>query len=151
MAKNLRNEMQRLDTLQKEVAALEKQQVTWSPESFKTLRADVIAGRHPSKRPQITDSLVPGLRARFEASGDIGFYVHYSLVSGDKDRFQQLIGYYPEMSIEEARRIANVAKHLADHGINIQDGLLPRLIRELQEYGTTWRPNGWILATKDKR
>jgi hypothetical protein len=116
------------------------EQVVWTPKFLNAFRADVDAKKIPV-RSQITDGLVPGLRARFEADRT-AFYAHY-FVAGE--RKQQLIGHFPEMSIPVAREVVKTIKALADKGINIQDGLVPRLIQELIQLGDAWRPDGWVF------
>jgi hypothetical protein len=50
-----------------------------------------------------------------------------------------LLGHFPKMKIEEARGIAATIEALADKGIDVQDGLHDRLIRELKQQGVNWR------------
>lgn len=119
-------------------------QVVWTPKYLNQYRIDVDAGKYGSARPQITDGLVEGLRCRFETHSS-AFYAHYFI---GKDRKQQVIGYWPEMSIPEAREIVGIIKELAARGVNVQDGLIPRLARELKQHGINWRPDGWVFNPK---
>jgi hypothetical protein len=50
------------------------------------------------------------------------------------------IGDWPGTSIEQARTLARTVKALGVAGIDPQVGLHERLIRELTERGTDWRP-----------
>jgi hypothetical protein len=50
------------------------------------------------------------------------------------------VGAIPGTTIKEARELTKTIRALAEKGIDIQDGLLPRLLRELKAWGTRWRP-----------
>jgi hypothetical protein len=50
------------------------------------------------------------------------------------------IGYVPGMSVSDARYLAQVIQKLGEKGIDVQEGLHDRLIRELMDKGTSWRP-----------
>jgi hypothetical protein len=50
-----------------------------------------------------------------------------------------LIGEHPTMDIATARTLTRTILDLAKMGIDPQDGLEKRLVRELLEQGTAWR------------
>lgn len=85
--------------------------------------------------------MVVGLRAMCHKSGLIAFHVSYYV--GDKRPFMK-IGTFNEgdpefMTIEDARHVAKTIIALGEKGIDVQEGLHRRLIRELKEKGTNWR------------
>jgi hypothetical protein len=103
---------------------------------------DLKSGRLPLARQQISDDMVVGLRAVVNRSGLISFHVSYYV--GDKRPFM-VIGDLNEdsdkhLSITEAREIAKTIKALGDKGVDVQDGLHKRLVRELKRDGLQWRP-----------
>lgn len=121
--------------------------IVWTPKYLQEFRAKVEANERLKKaRPQITDGMTPNLRARFEGERT-AFYAHYFI---GKERKQQLIGHFPEMSITQARRVFRIIEDLAVRGINIQDGLIPRVVKELEQHGTDWRPDGWEFHPRNK-
>jgi hypothetical protein len=86
--------------------------------------------------------MVAGLRAQVHRSGLVSFHVSYYV--GDKRPFIN-IGSLNEdepdhITITEARQLAKTIKALGDKGIDVQDGLHKRLLRELKRDGTNWRP-----------
>lgn len=96
------------------------------------------------ERIQISDDMVTGLRAIVTKGGRISFHASYHF--GDSRPFITLGEYnvpksHPDyISIEDARELTKTIKTLADKGIDPQDGLHRRLIRELREQGPKWRP-----------
>lgn len=113
----------------------------FTPERLRAFTKDLVSQRVPLERQQISDDIVTGLRAICHKSGYIAFHVTYYV--GDKRPYMK-IGDFDESSpdyltIEEARELAKTIKALGDKGIDVQDGLMRRLINELQEKGTDWR------------
>lgn len=111
-------------------------------ESLEGVAKDLQSGRLPLQRTQVSDDLVAGLRAQIHKSGLISFHVSYNV--GDKRPFMN-IGSLNEdepdhITITEARNLAKTIKALGDKGIDVQDGLHKRLLRELNEKGANWRP-----------
>lgn len=95
------------------------------------------SGRMKIDRLTVSDNVVPGLRAICRATGGISYHITYS-VNGSRPYLK--VGSHPETSIAEAREIAKTVIALARQGIDPQVGLHERLIRELREQGTKWRP-----------
>lgn len=114
----------------------------FTEEFFHQVAKDMKSGRWPGKRVQHADDMVTGLRAQVFPTGLISYHVTYYV--GD-ERPYMLIGYGNKdepmyCTVQEARNIAKTIIALGKKGINPQDGLLPRLIRELKEQGEKWRP-----------
>lgn len=111
----------------------------------KTLQAlakDLQGGRLPLERVTVSDDMVTGLRAVVYKSGLISFAISYHF---DGERPFLKLGSLDEkaddhVTITEVRELAKTVKALADKGIDPQRGLHQRLIRELREKGTAWRP-----------
>lgn len=82
-----------------------------------------------------------GLRAMIHKTGLIAFHVSYYV--GEKRPFMKIGDFNKDspdyISIEDAREIAKTVKALGDKGIDVQDGLQRRLVRELKDKGTAWR------------
>ena len=82
-----------------------------------------------------------GLRAVIRKTGAVTLHAAYTigdsrplLKLGDLDRKS------PEyVSIEDARELTKSIQHLADRGIDVQEGLHRRLISELKTQGSRWR------------
>lgn len=109
----------------------------FNPKMFEAFKKDVESGRFPVKRPMISDGVVKGLRALFRDTGGISFHVHYQ---ANDNRALIKIGDYPDMSIERARKIAKTVIGLGKSGIDIQEALHQKLIRELERDGMKWKP-----------
>jgi hypothetical protein len=103
---------------------------------------DLSSGKLPLERVRISDDMVVGLRAVVNRSGLVTLHVSYEI--GDERPFMLLGSLNKDadnhISIEEARELAKTVKSLAARGINVQDGLHRRLVRELKDKGTAWRP-----------
>jgi hypothetical protein len=113
----------------------------FTAERLRAFSKDLQSQRVPLERQQISDDMVVGLRAMCHKSGLIAFHVSYYV--GDKRPFMR-IGTFNEgdpdfISIEDAREVAKTIKALGEKGIDVQDGLQRRLVRELREKGTNWR------------
>lgn len=114
-----------------------KAQNKFTVEVMEALVDDLKSKRIPLDRLTITDDMVPSLRAVIRNSGAISFHVHYD-IAGSRPFLK--LGSHPEMSIKEARELARTVIALAERGIDPAEGLHERLIRELKEKGTKWRP-----------
>jgi hypothetical protein len=120
---------------------------------LKQLAEDLHSGRLPLQRTQISDDLVSGLRANVNSdSRMIAFHVSYAV--GKKRPFCK-IGELTDdpknpwkMTIPKARQIASTIKKLGHKGIDVQDGLHQRLVRELDIMGEDWRPDWADKAIK---
>lgn len=113
----------------------------FTPEKLRAFTEDLVTQRVPLVRQQISDDRVVGLRAVCHQSGHIAFHVSYYV--GDKRPFMK-IGDFDKgspdfMTIEEAREVAKTVKALGEKGVDVQNGLMRRLIRELQKEGVNWR------------
>jgi hypothetical protein len=93
--------------------------------------------RLPNGRVTVSDNVQPGLRAIIRDTGGVSFHAHYE-VNGSRPYLR--IGGLPETSIAEARELTKTILALAAKGIDPQDGLHTRLIRELAAKGAAWRP-----------
>lgn len=109
----------------------------FSADTFERLARDLQNGNVPLDRVTVTDDMQPGLRAIIRNTGLVSFHVNYD-VEGARPYLK--IGDHPEMPIADARYVAKVVRDLAAMGIDPQEGLHRRLIRELLEKGTKWRP-----------
>lgn len=87
---------------------------------------------------RIADASCCGLRIIIRAGGSVTFHVQYT-VRGRNRRPMIMLGEYPTMAIDEARALTRTIVELGKIGINVEDGLHKRLIRELQEQNTAWR------------
>lgn len=103
---------------------------------------DLQSGKLPLERVRVSDDMVVGLRAVVNRTGLVTLHISYEI--GDERPFMLLGSLNKDadnhITIEEARELAKTVKALAAKGINVQDGLHKRLIRELSEKGTSWRP-----------
>lgn len=90
-------------------------------------------------RELLTDTKVEGIRVYAFPSGEVTIGVFYR-VPGLKTRMEFMFGNYPkDIRIPEARKLALVVRTLADNGIDIREGLQPRLMKELRRDGLDWR------------
>lgn len=108
----------------------------FSNETIDALIDDLKTQRVPLDRISITDEQQPGLRAIIRKTGEVTLHMQYFVRDS---RPSLLLGHYPKMTIAEARELARTVEHLADKGIDVQDGLHDRLIRELKQQGVNWR------------
>lgn len=114
----------------------------FTPERLHAFARDLKSQRVPLERQQISDDKIVGLRAMIHKSGRIAFHVSYYV--GDKRPFM-FIGTFDDpkdpdyISIEDARELTRTIKALGDKGIDVQDGLHRRLVKELLDKGTNWR------------
>src|ERR1700722_19565780 len=94
-----------------------------------------IGGGEPKR---IADKVSHGLRIIVRKGAGATFHVQYT-VTGRNRRPSIMLGTFPEMSIEEARSLTRPIVELGRRGIDVQDGLEKRLVRELKEQGVNWR------------
>jgi hypothetical protein len=115
--------------------------VKFTADRLEAFAKDLKSQRVPLERQQISDDRVVGLRAMIHKTGLIAFHVSYYV--GDKRPFMKIGDFNKEspdyISIEDAREVAKTIKALGEKGIDVQDGLQRRLVRELKEKGTNWR------------
>lgn len=121
----------------KKPANTERSRIKFSGPTFEGLAKDLKDGRTPLDRLTVSDDMQQGLRAIVRNTGLVSFHAHYDV---DGSRPYIKIGDYPDMTVEQARAITKTIRALADMGIDVQAGLHERLIRELKEKGTKWRP-----------
>lgn len=115
--------------------------VEFNVETFEKVARDLQKGTIPLDRVTVSDSEVAGLRAIVHDTGEISFHVHYRLDTGDGFIRPYLkIGNHPQMTVPRARKLAKTIIELGDEGIDVQEGLIDRLLRELEDKGTRWRP-----------
>lgn len=100
------------------------------------------SGKIPLERMRYADDRVVGLRMVVNATKTITFHVAYEC--GDARQYLLLGSLNKDrpdyITLDEARELAKTVKVLAAKGIDPQDGLHKRLMRELKEKGTAWRP-----------
>jgi len=114
-----------------------KNKSKFSVDTFESVVEDIQSGRMPLKKVTIVDDVQVGLRAIIRESGVIAYHVHYEY----KDSRPLLkIGEHPSMTINRARDLAQTIITLAKQGIDVQEGLHDRLMRELEKEKTNWRP-----------
>jgi hypothetical protein len=115
-------------------------------ETLKGLVKDLQTGRYATiGRFTISDDRVTGLRAMVTKDGRITLHASYHC--GDERPMLKLgeLNVPPKhpdyISVDDARELTKVIKALGDKGIDPQDGLQRRLIKELKRDGTDWRPD----------
>lgn len=104
---------------------------------------DLATGKLKLPRVQISDDRVTGLRAMVNRSGLISFHAAYTMEGGSRPflKIGELDPKSPEhMTIEEARQVTKTIQALASKGMDVQEGLHRRLIREIRRDGVKWRP-----------
>ena len=112
---------------------------------LKALAKDLQSGRLPLERTTVSDDKVIGLRAMVSKTGAISLHASYHLADR---RPMMFLGELTDdkknpdrITIEEARRLTEIVKALADeYGIDPQEGLHQRLRKELLRDGMKWRP-----------
>lgn len=97
-------------------------------------------------RTTVSDDLVVGLRAIITKDGIVTYHANYHLGGiGGKRGYLRLGTLDPKaddhISLNNARELTKTIKTLAAQGIDPEDGLHRRLIRELLAEGTSWRPD----------
>lgn len=101
------------------------------------------SGKIKLERMRYVDDVVTGLRfVMNRESGLITFHITYAV---GNDRKYLLLGSLNKerqdhISIEDARKLAETVKALAEKGIDPVEGLHARLMRELKRDGAKWQP-----------
>lgn len=104
---------------------------------------DLSSGRLKLERVRISDDRVVGLRAVVNKSKRITLHVSYDT---GEDRPFMLLGSTGDkkapdyITIDDARELAKTIKTLGERGINVTEANDRRLLKELREKGTAWRP-----------
>lgn len=101
---------------------------------------DISAGRYgdlPNKRIVVPDKMQTGLKANVYK--EYWSYIVEYKVKGRPERPHITIGRHPFMTIAEARELAKVIRHLGSIGVDVQEGLIDRLVAELKRDGIQWR------------
>jgi hypothetical protein len=123
----------------KRLKRADKFDANFNVETFERLAKDIQSGRIPRQLNSPMSMTSQGLQAQIQNSGLISYRVIYEV--GDGKRGTLTIGHHPEMKLDRARKIADTIQYLADElGIDPQAGLHERLVREIEERGTKWRP-----------
>lgn len=122
------------------------EQSRFNAENIMGVAKDLKSGRLPLDKTQLADDLVTGLRATVMKTGVITWSVQYDV--GDSRPFMK-IGQFNDpkaddyLTLDQARELTRTIKALGNKGINPQDGLLKRLVFELQRDGANWKlPKG---------
>jgi hypothetical protein len=109
--------------------------------TFKELAQDLQSGRIPLDRVQISDNDVSGLRAIIRNTGTITYHVNYMIQNKDGgSRTYIKIGDYPDVNLTTARKRAQAVIALGKKGVDVQEALHDRLMREIDRDGESWRP-----------
>jgi hypothetical protein len=102
---------------------------------FERLLRDLKKGK--LDRVSVSDNEVQGLQVIIRKTGLISYHVNYDF-GGSRPVLK--IGTHPGTTVAEARDLARTVRELAAMGIDPQQGLHERLIRELKAQGSAWRP-----------
>lgn len=121
----------------------------FTPQMLEQLRDSLVKGEIGIRdKIGVSDDIQDGLRALIRATGLITFHAHYAI---DQERPNMKVGHYPtdevlrknpnagHLAIEDARKLTATIRELGNKGIDVQEGLHERLLRELREQGTNWR------------
>jgi hypothetical protein len=107
---------------------------------FEKFADDMKSGRLPLPRVTIGDPETKGLSALIRSSGLISFHVQYEIYDEEGSRPKPKIGNYPEMSVKQARALANTIHALAERDIDPFKNIMESRIEELLKQGANWRP-----------
>jgi hypothetical protein len=94
-------------------------------------------------RINLTDDMQPGLRALVQKDGRVSLHAGYTV--GDS-RPMMMLGQISDpkapdfITIEDARHLTKTIRALGDKGVDPQEGLHKRLLKEIAEKGTAWKP-----------
>jgi hypothetical protein len=106
------------------------------------IASDLKRGVPPLPKLSVVDDLVVGLRFIIYRSGEIAIHASYTV--GERRPFFRLGALNKDapdhLSLAEARQLVKDIKAIGDRGIDIQEGMFGRLIRELQRDGAKWKP-----------
>jgi hypothetical protein len=90
----------------------------------------------------VVDDLVVGLRFIIYNSGEIAIHASYTV--GDRRPFFKIGVLNPKdpdhLSLADARQLVKDIKKIGDRGVDVQDGMMRRLIQELRRDGAAWSP-----------
>jgi hypothetical protein len=97
-------------------------------------------------RTTVSDDLVVGLRALITKDGVVTYHANYHLGGiGGKRGYLRLGTLDPKakdhISLDDARELTKTIKTLSAQGIDPEEGLHARLVKELLRDGTDWRPD----------
>lgn len=117
------------------------EQSVFTEEMLYAFAKDMKSRRIPLDRQTLSDDLVTGLRARILKDGTINMEASYHF---GNDRPSISLGVLnpkdpDHISLTDAREVTKTVKALADRGVNPQDGLTRRLVRELLAQGVKWK------------
>lgn len=109
--------------------------------TFTELAQDLKSGRIPLDRIQVSDNEVSGLRAIIRNTGTITYHVNYMInTKSGQQRTYIKIGDYPGINLSTARDRAEAIIALGKKGVDVQEALHDRLMREIDRDGQNWRP-----------
>jgi len=122
---------------------IEPESSKFNVEQLEMLANDLKTGRLKLNRITVSDNIVKGLRAVVRDTGLISYHTYYTV--GPDDAAYLKIGVHDpknpdHLTIPEARDLARTIKALGKKGIDPQEGLHQRLIKELRESGVSWKP-----------
>ncbi len=123
-------------------AARQVPSTKFTAERLEAFARDLKSQRVPLERQQVSDDRVTGLRAMCHKSGLITFSASYYV--GDKRGHMKIGEFHKDspdyISIDDARELTRTIKALGEMGIDPQDSLMRRLVKELKRDGVKWRP-----------
>jgi hypothetical protein len=103
---------------------------------------DLKRGVPPLPKLSVVDDMVVGLRFIIYRSGEIALHSSYTV--GDRRPFFKLGVLNKDdpdhLSLTDARELTKSIKSIGLRGVDIQDGLMKRLVAELKRDGQNWRP-----------
>lgn len=108
--------------------------------TLQKMSEELAAGKYgdlPNKRIVVNDEMQIGLKANVYK--EYWSYIVEYKVKGRPERPHITIGRHPFMTIPEARELAKVIRHLGSIGVDVQEGLIDRLVAELKRDGIQWR------------
>jgi hypothetical protein len=109
----------------------------FTAEMLQSMSEALKSGRMKVDKMMLSDDQQTGLRALVRSTGTVSFHCQYDF-GGSRPMIK--VGDLPGTTIAEARELTKTIRALAANGIDVQTGLLPRLLRELKSQGTRWRP-----------
>lgn len=122
--------------------AIKDEPSKFTVENLFAMAKDLKSGRVTLDKLSVSDEMQVGLRAVIRKSGVISLHAAYTIGEsrplirlGDLDKRSE-----EYISIDDARALTKTIQYLADRGIDVQEGLHRRLVRELREQGNRWRP-----------
>lgn len=108
----------------------------FNDKTFLRIADDLQSGRIPLPKQTLTHE---NLQVIIRDSGTISYHALYWREDGI--RTSLTLGHHSEgMRLPQARQLTETIRKLSERGIDVQDGLHKRLIRELTEQGEKWKP-----------